>query len=70
MSEHGRNLVLAGAILSIMLNPLFFTPLECHLAKTEIIEEQSLEETVEEEEKQIPVEIVQPCAGGRLWPRR
>ncbi|BBI91708.1 YbaL family putative K(+) efflux transporter [Serratia symbiotica] len=44
MSEHGRNLVLAGAML------------EHYLAKTEIIEEQSLEETVEEE-KQIPVEM-------------
>lgn len=56
MSKHGRNLVLTGAILSIMLNPLLFTLLEHYLAKTEIIEEQSLEETVEEE-KQIPVEM-------------
>ncbi len=56
MSEHGRNLVLAGAILSIMLNPLLFTLLERYLAKTETIEEQILEEAVEEE-KQIPVEM-------------
>jgi len=33
MSEHGRNLVLAGAILSIMLNLLLFTLLEHYLAK-------------------------------------
>lgn len=52
MSEHGRNLVLASAILSIMLNPLLFTLLEHYLAKTEFIEEQSLEE-----EKQILVEM-------------
>ncbi len=56
MSEHGRNLVLAGAILSIMLNPLLFTLLERYLAKTETIEEQILEEAVEEE-KQIPVDM-------------
>ncbi|MCS3409740.1 YbaL family putative K(+) efflux transporter [Serratia sp. AKBS12] len=56
MSEHGRNLVLAGAILSIMLNPLLFTLLERYLAKTETLEEQSLEEAVEEE-KQIPVDM-------------
>ena len=55
MSEHGRNLVLAGAILSIMLNPLLFTLLERYLAKTETIEEQILEEAVEEE--QIPVDM-------------
>ena len=56
MSEHGRNLVLAGAILSIMLNPLLFTLLERYLAKTETIEDQILEEAVEEE-KQIPVDM-------------
>ncbi len=56
MDQHGRNLVLAGAILSIMLNPLLFTLLERYLAKTETIEDQILEEAVEEE-KQIPVDI-------------
>ncbi len=56
LPEHGRNLVLAGAILSIMLNPLLFTLLERYLAKTETLEEQTLEEAVEEE-KQIPVDM-------------
>ncbi|ATM84965.1 Kef family K(+) transporter [Yersinia massiliensis] len=56
MSEHGRNLVLAGAILSIMLNPLLFTLLDRYLAKSETMEDLILEEAVEEE-KQIPVDL-------------
>ncbi|CNL79277.1 putative cation:proton antiport protein [Yersinia aldovae] len=56
MSEHGRNLVLAGAILSIMLNPLLFTLLDKYLAKNETMEDLILEEAVEEE-KQIPVDL-------------
>ncbi|MBW7983779.1 YbaL family putative K(+) efflux transporter [Enterobacillus tribolii] len=56
MSEHGRNLVLAGAILSIMLNPLVFALLERYLESSETMEEQIMEE-VEEEEKQIPVDL-------------
>jgi CPA2 family monovalent cation:H+ antiporter-2 len=54
LSEHARNLVLAGSILSIMLNPLLFSLLESYLAKTEVIEDQSLEEIVEDE-AQTPV---------------
>ncbi|UJR53578.1 YbaL family putative K(+) efflux transporter [Dickeya zeae] len=56
LSENGRNLVLAGAILSIMLNPLLFTLLERYLARHETIEEQIVEEAIEEE-KQIPVDL-------------
>ncbi|MBB3305446.1 MULTISPECIES: YbaL family putative K(+) efflux transporter [Enterobacterales] len=56
LSEEGRNLVLAAAILSIMLNPILFSVLERYLDKTETIEEQTLEEAIEEE-KQIPVDI-------------
>ncbi|MBS0054259.1 YbaL family putative K(+) efflux transporter [Yersinia sp. Marseille-Q3913] len=56
MSEHGRNLVLGGAILSIMLNPLLFTLLDRYLAKNETMEDLILEEAVEEE-KQIPVDL-------------
>ncbi|EEQ15657.1 Inner membrane protein ybaL [Yersinia frederiksenii ATCC 33641] len=56
MSEHSRNLVLAGAILSIMLNPLLFTLLDRYLAKNETMEDLILEEAVEEE-KQIPVDL-------------
>ncbi|AIR68880.1 YbaL family putative K(+) efflux transporter [Dickeya fangzhongdai] len=56
LSENGRNLVLAGAILSIMLNPLLFAMLERYLAKHETIEEQIVEEAIEEE-KQIPVDL-------------
>ncbi|WP_340608012.1 YbaL family putative K(+) efflux transporter [Xenorhabdus bharatensis] len=51
-----RNLILAGAILSIMLNPILFSLLDRYLEKTETIEEQILEETLEEE-TQIPVNI-------------
>jgi len=54
LSEHARNLVLAGSILSIMLNPLLFSLLERYLAKTEIIEDQSIEEIIEDE-AQMPV---------------
>ncbi|BES83968.1 Kef family K(+) transporter [Pectobacterium araliae] len=56
LSEEGRSLVLAGAILSIMINPLLFTLLERYLAKHETIEEQIVEEAIEEE-KQIPVDM-------------
>ncbi|WP_313377377.1 YbaL family putative K(+) efflux transporter [Pantoea sp. CTOTU50773] len=56
LSDEGRNLVLAAAILSIMLNPILFTLLERYLDKTETIEEQTLEEAIEEE-KQIPLDI-------------
>ncbi|SLM63952.1 MULTISPECIES: YbaL family putative K(+) efflux transporter [Dickeya] len=56
LSGSGRNLVLAGAILSIMLNPLLFTLLERYLARHETIEEQIVEEAIEEE-KQIPIEL-------------
>ena len=66
LPQAGQNLVLAGAILSIMLNPVLFLSimlnpvlfalLEKYLAKTETLEEQTLEEAIEEE-KQIPVDI-------------
>lgn len=51
-TKHGTG----GAILSIMLNPVLFALLEKYLAKTETLEEQTLEEAIEEE-KQIPVDI-------------
>ncbi|ELV2796809.1 Kef family K(+) transporter [Enterobacter ludwigii] len=51
LPQAGQNLVLAGAILSIMLNPVLFALLEKYLDKTE-----TLEEAIEEE-KQIPVDI-------------
>lgn len=56
LSEEGRNLVLAAAILSIMLNPILFTLLERYLDKSESRNEPTLEEIIEEE-KQIPVDI-------------
>ncbi len=56
LPQVGQNLVLAGAILSIMLNPVVFALLEKFLAKTETLEEQTLEEAVEDE-TQIPVDI-------------
>ncbi|EOS94302.1 Kef family K(+) transporter [Erwinia tracheiphila] len=56
LTSEGRNLVLAGAILSIMLNPILFALLQRYLDKTESVEEQLIEENIEEE-KQIPVDI-------------
>ena len=56
LPQAGQNLVLAGAIISIMLNPVLFTLLEKYLDKTETLDEQTLEEVLEEE-KQIPVDI-------------
>ncbi|MCG8707075.1 Kef family K(+) transporter [Brenneria sp. 4F2] len=56
LSEEARSLVLAGAILSIMINPVLFTLLERYLSKNETIEEQIVEEAIEEE-KQIPVDF-------------
>lgn len=56
MDKDAQNLVLAGAIVSIMLNPILFSLLDKYLEKTETIEEQLLEETLEEE-TQIPVDI-------------
>ena len=56
LSAEGRNLVLAGAILSIMLNPVLFALLQRYLDKTETLDAQILEEAVEEE-KQIPVNL-------------
>ena len=56
LTDEGRNLVLAAAILSIMLNPILFSLLERFLAKTETMEEQTLEEAIEDE-KQIPVDF-------------
>ncbi|NIF23338.1 YbaL family putative K(+) efflux transporter [Candidatus Pantoea multigeneris] len=56
LTEEGRNLVLAAAILSIMINPVLFTLLERYLTRTETVAEQTQEEA-SEEENQIPVDI-------------
>lgn len=56
LPQAGQNLVLAGAILSIMLNPIVFALLERFLKRTETLEEQTFEEAMEEE-KQVPVDI-------------
>ncbi|PHM40077.1 putative cation:proton antiport protein [Xenorhabdus mauleonii] len=56
LDGEARNLVLAGAIISIMLNPVLFSLLDRYLEKTETLEEQLIEETLEEE-TQIPVDI-------------
>ncbi len=47
--------MLAGAIISIMLNPVLFTLLEKYLDKTETLDEQTLEEVWKT--KQVPVDI-------------
>lgn len=56
LSGEGRNLVLAGAILSIMLNPILFALLQGYLDKSEPLDNQILEEATEEE-TQIPVDL-------------
>ncbi|MDU6412402.1 MAG: YbaL family putative K(+) efflux transporter [Yersiniaceae bacterium] len=56
LSEHGRNLVLAGAILSIMINPLLFSLLEKFLARTETQDDQN-RETPPEEASQLRLEM-------------
>ncbi len=56
LPQAGQNLVLAGAILSIMLNPVVFALLERFLKSHETLEEQTFEEAMEEE-KQVPVDI-------------
>lgn len=56
LPQTGQNLVLAGAILSIMLNPILFAILERYLDKNETLDEQTFEEAIEDE-KQIPVDI-------------
>ena len=56
LTQEGRNLVLAGAILSIMLNPILFTLLQRYGDKREAREEQAREEA-QAEEPQIPVSL-------------
>lgn len=56
LPEEGRNLVLAGAILSIMLNPILFALLQRYQDKKDTDEEQALAESLEEEQ-QIPVDL-------------
>jgi CPA2 family monovalent cation:H+ antiporter-2 len=51
-----HSLVVAGAIISILLNPVIFNLVERYLRKTETLEEQIAEEAVEEEIL-VPVEI-------------
>lgn len=51
-----HSLVVAGAIFSILLNPVIFAMVERFLKKTETLEEQIAEEAVEEE-IQVPVAI-------------
>ncbi|MDN8541192.1 YbaL family putative K(+) efflux transporter [Erwinia sp. DT-104] len=56
LPDEGRNLVLAGAILSIMLNPLLFALLQRYLGKKEAEEEQQ-QAAIMEEENPIPVNL-------------
>ncbi|TCV94441.1 YbaL family putative K(+) efflux transporter [Biostraticola tofi] len=56
LSEQGRNLVLAGAILSIMINPLMFALLERYLARDDNDSEKD-HDKIEAEVAQIPLEI-------------
>ncbi|QAV22404.1 YbaL family putative K(+) efflux transporter [Proteus hauseri] len=58
LEPDARNLVLAGALVSIMLNPVLFTLLDRYLAKTETKEEMEQQQQEElEEEMPVPVDI-------------
>ncbi|WP_193016425.1 YbaL family putative K(+) efflux transporter [Proteus sp. FME41] len=58
LEPDARNLVLAGALVSIMLNPVLFTLLDRYLAKTETKEEmEQLQQEELEEEMPVPVDI-------------
>ena len=58
LEPDARNLVLAGALVSIMLNPVLFSLLDRYLAKTETKEEQEqLHQEEMEEEMPVPVDI-------------
>lgn len=52
----GQNMVLAGAMLSIMLNPLLFALLERYLARTESVVEQALYQE-HELQHQLPADL-------------
>ncbi|WP_294911077.1 YbaL family putative K(+) efflux transporter [Tatumella sp. UBA2305] len=56
LNEDGRNLVLAAAILSIMINPVMFTLAERYLMKTEQQSDNS-QPAQQEEEILVPLEI-------------
>lgn len=56
LNRQANDLILAGAIVSIMLNPVLFTLLDRYLDKTETPEEQQEEETLEEI-TQVPINI-------------
>lgn len=56
LSQQGQNLVLAGAILSIMINPLMFAMLERHLAHHDSEDEKNSDRPTDEE-PQIPLEV-------------
>lgn len=56
LSQEGQNLVLAGAILSIMVNPLMFALLERYLARHDTEDEKSADRQPGEE-TQLPLEV-------------
>ncbi|GAA0345241.1 Kef family K(+) transporter [Morganella psychrotolerans] len=56
LNRQANDLILAGAIVSIMLNPILFTLLDRYLEKTETPQEQQEEETLDEV-TQVPVNI-------------
>ena len=58
LEPDARNLVLAGALVSIMLNPVLFSLLDRYLAKTETKKEmEQLQQEELEEEMPVPVDI-------------
>ncbi|OAT34701.1 YbaL family putative K(+) efflux transporter [Proteus myxofaciens] len=57
LEPDARNLVLAGALVSIMLNPILFSLLDRYLAKTETKEEVDKQEQEEKKEEEMPIPV-------------
>lgn len=57
LEPDARNLVLAGALVSIMLNPILFSLLDRYLAKTETKEEVVKQEQEEKKEEEMPIPV-------------
>ena len=74
LPEQGRDLILAGAIISILLNPLLFSALDRLLHRREKAAAEAATAAAEAElatARAAPADQPdEPCGAGRPWPRR
>ena len=72
LPERGRDLVLAGAILSILLNPVFFAMLDRYLANAKARSRRRQEENRKRAAREPipPTALHRSCGPDRLWPGR